>query len=59
MTEPDALERTRRAMAALDLIERARRQRLRYQQAAMKETERQRKLDEIDAMIADLGDMTG
>lgn len=53
----DALERTRRAMTAVDLIQRTERMRQRYMQAAMKEDERQRKLDEIDATIAEITEM--
>lgn len=54
MTESGALERTRRAMTAVDLIQRTERMRIRYQQAAMREEERQRKIDEIDQMISEL-----
>jgi hypothetical protein len=55
----DAGERTRRTMTALDLLRRTERMRFRYEQASMNEQERQARLDEIDQMLADLGDMTG
>jgi hypothetical protein len=55
----DAGERARRAITALDLLQRTRRMRLRYERAAMKETERQARLAEIDVMLADIAEMTG
>jgi hypothetical protein len=57
--ESDAGERARRAITALDLLQRTRRMRTRYEQATMKESERQARLAEIDAMLADIAEMTG
>lgn len=54
----DAGERTRRTMTALDLLRRTERMRFRYERATMQESERQARLDEIDAMMAEIADMT-